>query len=104
MFHPQIYLVNNNTAKEYVYKKNMQASNQFSHSVVSDSETPGTAARQASLSITNSWSLLTLMSIELVMPSSHLILCCPLLLPPSIFPSIGKDPDASIGGYIDFVA
>ena len=45
------------------------------------------AARQASLSITNSQSLLKLMSIELVMPSNHLILCCPLLLPPSIFPS-----------------
>ena len=44
--------------------------------------------RQASLSITNSWSSLKLMSIESVMPSSHLILCCPLLLPPSIFPSI----------------
>ena len=47
-----------------------------------------TAARQASLSITNSWSLLKLMSIESVMPSNHLILCRPLLLPPSIFPSI----------------
>ena len=50
--------------------------------------TPGTAARQASLSITNSWSLLKLLSIESVMPSNHLILSCPLLLPPSIFPSI----------------
>ena len=50
--------------------------------------TPWTAARQASLSITNSWSLLKLMSIESVMPSNHLILCHPLLLPPSIFPSI----------------
>ena len=50
--------------------------------------TPRTAAHQASLSITNSWSLLKPMSIELVMPSNHLILCCPLLLPPSIFPSI----------------
>ena len=50
--------------------------------------TPWTAAHQASLSITNSWSLLTLMSIESVMPSSHLILCQPLLLPPSILPSI----------------
>ena len=50
--------------------------------------TPWTAARQASLSITNSQSLLRLMSIELVMPSNHLILCCPLLLLPSIFPSI----------------
>ena len=50
--------------------------------------TPWTTACQASLSITNSWSLLKLMSIELVMPSNHLILCCPLLLLPSIFPSI----------------
>ena len=47
-----------------------------------------TAAHQASLSITNSWSLLKLMSIKSVMPSNHLILCCPLLLLPSIFPSI----------------
>ena len=50
--------------------------------------TPWTEACQASLSITISWSLLKLMSIESVMPSNHLILCCPLLLPPSIFPSI----------------
>ena len=50
--------------------------------------TPWTAARQASLSITNSQSLLQLMSIELVMSSNHLILCRPLLLLPSIFPSI----------------
>ena len=50
--------------------------------------TPWTAACQASLSIINSWSLLKLMSIELVMPSNHLIFCCPLLLLPSIFPSI----------------
>ena len=49
---------------------------------------PWTAAHQASLSITNSWSWLKLMSIESVMPSNHLILCHPLLLPPSIFPSI----------------
>ena len=48
---------------------------------------PGTAARHASLSFTISWSLLKLMSIELVMPSNHLILCRPLLLPPSISPS-----------------
>ena len=47
-----------------------------------------TTACQASLSITNSWSLLKLMSIESVMPSNHLILCFPLLFPPSIFPSI----------------
>ena len=50
--------------------------------------TPWTAARQASLSITNSWSLLKLMSIESVMPSNHLILCRPLLLLPPIPPSI----------------
>ena len=50
--------------------------------------TPWTAARQASLSISNSWSLLKLMSIELVIPSNHLLLCRPLLLPPSVFPSI----------------
>ena len=50
--------------------------------------TPWTAACQVSLSINNSWSLLKLMSIESVMPSNHLILCCPLLLLPSIFPNI----------------
>ena len=50
--------------------------------------TPWTVAHQASLSITNSWSLLKLMSIESVMPSNNLILCHPLLLLPSIFPSI----------------
>ena len=50
--------------------------------------TPWTAARQVSLSITNSQSLLKLMSIESMMSSNHLILCHPLLLPPSIFPSI----------------
>ena len=50
--------------------------------------TPWTAACQASLSIINSWSLLKLRSVELMMPSSHLILCRPLLLLPSVFPSI----------------
>ena len=61
---------------------------QFSHSVVSDSLRPHEiAARQASLSITNSPSSLKLRSIESVMPSSHLILCHPLLLLPSIFPN-----------------
>ena len=61
---------------------------QFSCSVLSDSLNPWTAARQASLSITNSRGLLKLMSIELVMPSNHLVLCCPLILLPSVFPSI----------------
>ena len=50
--------------------------------------TPGTAARQASLSITNSWSLLKLMSIQSMMPSNHLVHGCPLLLLPEIFPSL----------------
>ena len=50
--------------------------------------TPWTAARQASLFITNSWSLLKLMSIESVISSNHLTLCCPLLFLPSVFPSI----------------
>ena len=63
------------------------ALNLFS-SVTSDSATPRTAGHQASLSFTISQSLLKLMSIELVMPSNHLILCCPFLLLPSIFPSI----------------
>ena len=61
---------------------------QFSHSVMSDSATPWTAAHQASLSITRSQSLLKLMFIKSVMPSSHLILCHRLLLLPSSFPSI----------------
>ena len=58
--------------------------------------TPWTAACQASLSITNSQSLLKLISIKLLMPSNHLILCCPLLLPPSIFPSIGVFSNESV--------
>ena len=62
---------------------------QFSLSVMSDSLQPHwTAKRQASLSITNSWSLLKLISIKSVMPSNHLILCRPLFLLPSFFPSI----------------
>ena len=73
------------------YKKNVFTllhSVQFSHSVMFDSATQWTAASQDSVSITNSWSLEKLTSIELVMPSNHLILCRPLLLLPSIFPSI----------------
>ena len=61
---------------------------QFNHSVVSDCASPRIAACQASLSFTISQSLLKLTSMELLMPSSHLILCRPLLLLPSIFPSI----------------
>ena len=58
--------------------------------------TPWTAARQASLSITNSWSLLKLMSIKSVMPSHHLILCRPLPLLSSILPSIRVFPNESV--------
>ena len=58
--------------------------------------TPWTVARQASLSFTNSQSLLKRMSIGLVMPSNHLIVCCPLLLPPSIWPSIRVFSNESI--------
>ena len=57
---------------------------------------PWTAPRQASWSITNSWTLLKLISIESVMPSSHLTLCCPLLLLPSIFPSIRVSANESV--------
>ena len=80
--------------------QSVQLLSQFSHLVSSVAQsvqslshvwvfaTPWTAAHQASLSITNSWSLLKFMSIKLVMPSKHLILCLPLLLLFSIFPSI----------------
>ena len=61
----------------------------FGHSVVSDSVTPWTTAHQASLSSAIFWTLLKLTSIESVMPSNHPILCQPLLLLPSVFPSIG---------------
>ena len=60
----------------------------FTCPVVSGSETPRPPARQASQSFAISWSLLKLMSFESVMPSSHLLLCRPLLLLPSVFPSI----------------
>ena len=71
---------------------------QFSYSLshVQLFETLWTAAHQASLSTTNSQSLLKLMSIESVMPSNHLILCCPLLLLLSIFPSIRVFSDESV--------
>ena len=62
---------------------------------MSDFATSRTVARQASLSITNSWNLCKLMSIKSVMPSNHLILCHPFLIPPSIFPSIRVFPSES---------
>ena len=69
-------------------KEVVLSSVQFSQLVVPNSEKPWTTARQASLFITNSQSLRKLMSIELLMSTNHLILCRPLLLPPSIFASI----------------
>ena len=69
---------------------------QFSHSVVSNSATPWTSAPQASLSITNSWNLLKLRYIELVIPSNHLILCCPLLLHLQSLPASGSFPMSQI--------
>ena len=68
---------------------------QFSCSVMSDSATPWSTARQPSLSITNCRILPKPMSIELMLPSNHLNLCCPLLLLPSIFPSIRVFSDES---------
>ena len=73
---------------EITQEYNVHNSVRFSHSVVSNSKTPWTAGRQASLSITNSQTLLKLMSLKSVMPSNNLILWHPLLLLPSIFPSI----------------
>ena len=73
-------------------KTSFYSSIQFSHSVMSDSVIPWTAACQASLSITNSWSLLRLLSIESVMPANHLILCRPLLLLLQSFPASGWFP------------
>ena len=82
-----------NLIKEIKLKKTLRTPNNQLLSVQSLSRvrlfaTPWTATCQASLTITNSQSLLRLMSIELVMPPNHLILCHPLLLLPSIFPSI----------------
>ena len=68
----------------------------FSCQVMSDFVIPWTAACQATLAFTISWSLLKLMSIELVMPSNHLLLCCPLLLLPSIFPCIRVFSNGSV--------
>ena len=76
------------SVRSLINNDNSASSFQFCCSVVSDSATPWTAASQASLSITNSWSLFKLMSMESVMPSNHFTLCHPLLLLPSIFASI----------------
>ena len=72
----------------YVFINHNFCSSSFSYSVVSDSVTPWTAACQASLSFTISWSLLKFMPIESLMPSNYFILCFPFLLLPSIFLSI----------------
>ena len=79
-----------------VYQKQLNFSSVQSLCCVWLFVTPWTAARQASLSITHSQSLLKLMSIESVMPSNHLILCHPLLLLPSVFPSIRAFSNESV--------
>ena len=81
---PEIFIQVNNNSLHYSSSMLLL----FSHSIVSDSATLWTAAHQASLSITNSQSLLKFISIELMMPSNHLILCCHLSLLSSFFPSI----------------
>ena len=82
-------------ANSLVSLTNLPRSVQFSCSVVSDSAIPWTATHQASLSITNFQSSPKPVSIESVMSSNHLVLCCPLLLLPSIFPSIRVFPNES---------
>ena len=79
----------------FIFSRMSYNSVQFSHSVVSDSLQPH-GLQHTYLFITNSQSLHKLMSIELVMPTNHLILCRPLLLPPSIFPSIRAFSNESI--------
>ena len=91
-------MLNRSGGSEYICLNWMylQFSSVQSLSCVPLFETPWTAAHQASVSITNSWSLLKLMYIESVMPSNHLILCCPLLLLPSVFPSIRVFSNVSV--------
>ena len=81
------------SVRSLINNDNSASSFQFSCSVVSDSATPWTAASQASLSFFTSSSLLKLMSTELVILSNHLILCCSLLLLPSVFASIRVFPN-----------
>ena len=86
-FYSFLYYFSSSAFLDLIWLSFYQSVSQFSRSVISDFVTPWTAAHQASLSITNSQSLLNFMSTESVMPSNHLILCHPLLLR-SIFPSI----------------
>ena len=83
-----VVLISLNLWRHNWQTKIMFSSVQSSPSVLSDSAAPWTSASWASLSITNSWSFLKIMSIELVMPPNHLILCRPFLILPFIFPSI----------------
>ena len=85
-------LTDNEREKVYIYIYQFSSVAQLSLTLCN----PMDLAPQASLSVTNSWSLLKLMSIESVMPPNHLILCHPLLFPPSIFPSIRVFPNESV--------
>ena len=85
LLHPRsVFLSKGNLYQYITYSQSVQ----FSHSVMSNSVMPWTGACQASQFITNSWNLLKLISIKLVLPSNHLILCQPLFLLPSIFPGV----------------
>ena len=90
-------MIYSGNARELVYFTPVMCSVQFRCSVMSNFLWPSWAAAcQAFLSINNSWNLLKLMSIESVMPSNHLILCCPLLPLPSIIPSIRVFSNGSV--------
>ena len=91
-YFPVVVLLISQLKVKKVFFKTLQFSSLQSLSRVWLFATPWIAACQASLSITNSWSLLKLMSIESVMPSSHLILCCPFPLPLPIPPASGSFP------------
>ena len=96
LLHCRKSLLSHNLRSHNYINYRCAASVKFIHSGMSDFATPWTSTRQASLSITISRSWLRLMSIESVMPSNHLILCRPLLLLPSIFPSIRVFSNESI--------
>ena len=86
--HPLVFQSRSQISDKFICKHFIVVVVVQSRSPVQVFSTPWTAAGQASLSFTMFWSLLKLMSIESVMPLNHLILCCPLLLLPSVFPSV----------------
>ena len=101
-FYSFLYYFSSSAFLDLIWLSFYQSVSQFSCSVISDFVTPWTAAHQASLSITNSQSLLRLMTIESMLPSNHLILCHPLLLLPSIFASIRVSSLHRVAKYWSF--